>query len=252
VFQIDGRTQAIIDQRMRDYAPAVREQVLARTQERSDAGLYDSECDLFPVTEALPPAAEALARALSRLEEPARALRDRLAARLEQEAEELETGDRIRIEAACRAIERRALIPIQAWQGMLATIQADPPEPGARPAFVDWLSLERRGGTDTDAGMHRHHIDPTEPFARAVAAPAHGLLITSASHMPRSMGVFRQAGWSNIIAWPVNYRTGHGFAALYDAPFPERLGQFEWGFREWLGLVAYRLMGRTDALLPAP
>ncbi|MFN8981825.1 MAG: YdcF family protein [Alphaproteobacteria bacterium] len=78
------------------------------------------------------------------------------------------------------------------------------------------------------------------------------LLVTSASHMPRSMGVFRQAGWSNIIAWPVNYRTGHGFAALYDAPFPERLGQFEWGFREWLGLIAYRLMGRTDALFPAP
>jgi hypothetical protein len=39
---------------------------------------------------------------------------------------------------------------------------------------------------------------------------------------------------------------------MYDAPFPERLGQFEWGFREWLGLVSYRLMGRTDALLPAP
>jgi uncharacterized SAM-binding protein YcdF (DUF218 family) len=78
------------------------------------------------------------------------------------------------------------------------------------------------------------------------------LLITSASHMPRAMGVFRKAGWQGIIAWPVNYRTGHSLAVLYDAPFPERLGQFEWGFREWLGLAAYRLMGRTDALLPAP
>ena len=78
------------------------------------------------------------------------------------------------------------------------------------------------------------------------------LLITSASHMPRAVGVFRQAGWKDIIPWPVNYRTGHSLAAFYDAPFPERLGQFEWGFREWVGLVAYRLMGRTDALLPAP
>lgn len=78
------------------------------------------------------------------------------------------------------------------------------------------------------------------------------LLVTSASHMPRAMGVFRKAGWQGIIAWPVNYRTGHSRAALYDAPFPERLGQFEWGFREWLGLISYRLMGRTDALLPAP
>jgi len=64
---------------------------------------------------------------------------------------------------------------------MLATIQADPSQPGQRPDFVDWLSLERRGGADTDAGMHRHHLDPTEPFARAVASPAHGLLITSAT-----------------------------------------------------------------------
>ena len=78
------------------------------------------------------------------------------------------------------------------------------------------------------------------------------LLVTSASHMPRAMGVFRKADWQGIIAWPVNYRTGHSWAALYDAPFPERLGQFEWGFREWLGLISYRLMGRTDALLPAP
>jgi uncharacterized SAM-binding protein YcdF (DUF218 family) len=88
-----------------------------------------------------------------------------------------------------------------------------------------------------------------------VAQPKPGevwLLVTSASHMPRAMGVFRKAGWPGIIAWPVNYRTGHSLAAMYDAPFPERLGQFEWGFREWLGLVSYRLMGRTDALLPAP
>ena len=163
------------------FLRAVREQVLARTQDARDAGVYDAECDLFPVAEALPPAAEALGRALARLEEPLKSLRDRLAARLEEEAEDLELGDRIRIEAACRSLERRALMPIQAWQGMLATLQADPPEPGARPTFVDWLSLERRGGSDTDAGMHRHHLDPTEPFARAVAAPAHGVLITSAT-----------------------------------------------------------------------
>ena len=163
------------------FLRAVREQVLARTQDARDAGVYDAECDLFPVAEALPPAAEALGRALARLEDPLKSLRDRLAARLEEEAEDLELGDRIRIEAACRSLERRALMPIQAWQGMLATLQADPPEPGARPTFVDWLSLERRGGSDTDAGMHRHHLDPTEPFARAVAAPAHGVLITSAT-----------------------------------------------------------------------
>jgi hypothetical protein len=50
----------------------------------------------------------------------------------------------------------------------------------------------------------------------------------------------------------VNYRTGHNLAAWYDASFPERLREFEWGLREWIGLAAYWLMGRTDALFPAP
>ena len=89
----------------------------------------------------------------------------------------------------------------------------------------------------------------------ALADPKPGetwLLVTSASHMPRAMGVFRRAGWHNIVAWPVNYTTGHDWATWYDAPFAARVGQFEWAVREWIGLAVYRLTGRTDALLPAP
>ncbi len=91
-------------------------------------------------------------------------------------------------------------------------------------------------------------------LTRALAAPRPGetwLLVTSASHMPRSVGVFRRAGW-DVVPWPVNYRTGHGFNAWYNAPLPARRGEFEWGTREWIGLVAYWLMGRTDAVFPAP
>ncbi len=77
------------------------------------------------------------------------------------------------------------------------------------------------------------------------------LLITSAGHMPRSMGIFRRAGW-NVLAWPVNYTTGHSLRDWYDAPFGTRLNQLEWGAHEWIGLLAYRVMGRTDALFPAP
>ncbi len=89
----------------------------------------------------------------------------------------------------------------------------------------------------------------------AIADPRPGetwLLVTSASHMPRSIGVFRRAGWRAITAWPVNYTTGHDWQSWYDAPLSARIGQFEWAAREWVGLAAYRLMGRTDALLPAP
>lgn len=91
-------------------------------------------------------------------------------------------------------------------------------------------------------------------LTRALINPAPGetwLLVTSASHMPRSVGVFRQAGFP-IVPWPVNYRTGRSLAALYDAPFPERIQQFEGALREWVGLTAYWLMGRTDAVFPAP
>ena len=91
-------------------------------------------------------------------------------------------------------------------------------------------------------------------FTRELVTPRPGetwLLVTSAAHMPRSVAVFRAAGWTGIVPWPVNYRTGTTWQAWYDAPFPERLGQFEWAFREWIGLVAYRLMGRTESLLPA-
>lgn len=93
-------------------------------------------------------------------------------------------------------------------------------------------------------------------LTRDLVRPAPGetwLLVTSASHMPRSVGVFRGAGWrEGLVPWPVNYRTGRSVAAMLETSFPERLREFEWGTREWVGLVAYWLMGRTDALFPAP
>lgn len=91
-------------------------------------------------------------------------------------------------------------------------------------------------------------------FTRDLAQPKPGetwLLVTSAQHMPRSMGVFRAAGW-DPLAWPVNYTTGGSLRAAYDAPFPTRLNQFEGALREWVGLLAYRLLGRTNSLFPAP
>lgn len=77
------------------------------------------------------------------------------------------------------------------------------------------------------------------------------LLVTSASHMPRSVGCFRRAGWA-VVPWPVNYSTQPGGAGWFDAPLSQRLGQAEWAIREYVGLLAYRLLGRTDALFPGP
>jgi ATP-dependent DNA helicase DinG len=162
-----------------DFLLSVRQQVLARTRE--EAAGYGAECDLHPLNPGVAEAAEKLEAAFARLHAPLQILRDRLNARLEEEAEELEVGDRIRIEAACRGLERRALMPLTAWGAMLKTVREPPRAPGQRPDMVDWFALERRDGRDVDAGMFRHHLDPTQPFATVVAAPAHGVLITSAT-----------------------------------------------------------------------
>jgi uncharacterized SAM-binding protein YcdF (DUF218 family) len=78
------------------------------------------------------------------------------------------------------------------------------------------------------------------------------LLVTSAVHMPRSMGVFRRQGY-NVIAWPVDYRTADTGARWdWNDNFPEGLERVDYAFKEWVGLVAYWLTDRTDALFPGP
>jgi ATP-dependent DNA helicase DinG len=59
---------------------------------------------------------------------------------------------------------------------MLEELEREPPGD-----FVDWLAVERIDGHPVDIGMHRHFVDPTKPFAEFVIAPAHGVLVTSAT-----------------------------------------------------------------------
>ena len=162
-----------------EFLRAVRAQVLARTAEGDP--LYDAECDLHPLHESLPEAAFALETALEELRDPLKHLARLLNDILEDPDQELETGARIRLETAARSVERRALMPLAAWISMLARLREGQAEPGQRPTYVDWLALTRREGRDVDAGLHRHWLDPTVPFAAQVAAPAHGVLIASAT-----------------------------------------------------------------------
>ena len=91
-------------------------------------------------------------------------------------------------------------------------------------------------------------------FLRAQLAPRPGqiwVLITSASHMPRAVGIFRSLGWP-VLPWPVGYKTGASAAIEYQEAMPRRLGELDLAAHEWLGLLANRLMGRTSDLLPSP
>jgi len=78
------------------------------------------------------------------------------------------------------------------------------------------------------------------------------LLVTSAFHLPRSMALFRKAGF-DAIAWPADYRSAGDEGLEFDLSDP--VGNLETAttaIREWIGLVAYRLSGQTDELLASP
>ena len=191
-----------------------RIQVLARSTGEAEAAASQTwasqECSLYPVAPGLPDAAALLGRALARIAEPLKTLLNRLGEKLEDEAEELETAQRNRIEAAQRSVKRRAIDRLTAWQAMLQAVAAPPPEPGARPQHVHSLHLERREGADRDVGLHRHWLDPTLPFAQVLAAPAHGLLITSATLRDGGSATLRDGGAE--AAWlAAEARVGSGY-----------------------------------------
>ena len=120
----------------------------------------------------------------------------------------------------------------------------------ARMVF-DGLGLET--GTVLLEGSSRNTFE-NAVFSRDLAQPRPGetwLLVTSARHMPRSVGIFRHLGWP-VVAYPTDYLTRPAVTLGLPPGLVEGLIQLNHGVREWIGLVAYRLMDRTDSLFPAP
>jgi uncharacterized SAM-binding protein YcdF (DUF218 family) len=97
--------------------------------------------------------------------------------------------------------------------------------------------------------------DENAIFSKRIVQPKSGelwLLVTSAWHMPRSIGTFRAAGF-DVTAYPVDWRTrswidaGEPFDSLSGG-----LGRTDVAAHEWVGLLTYWLSGRSSALFPAP
>jgi uncharacterized SAM-binding protein YcdF (DUF218 family) len=91
--------------------------------------------------------------------------------------------------------------------------------------------------------------------SKALAHPAAGevwLLVTSAYHMPRSVGLFRAQGWP-VVPYPVDYLTGGGIedpSTSIDLEDHLRLASL--GLKEWLGLIANDWLHHSDTWFPAP
>ena len=178
------------------FLALVRSQVMARAPEPRSG--YGIEAPVHPLIPGMVEAATALETALAGIARPLGRLAAALAAHLDAEAESLETAERQRIEAVVRGIERRVGEQLDSWRAMLTDMTAAPAadeelsqdvEDAADPAgFVDWFAISRIDGRDVDIGMHRHHVDPTIPFA----AIRHGPLPRRAHHLGDPAG--RQRG----------------------------------------------------------
>jgi uncharacterized SAM-binding protein YcdF (DUF218 family) len=88
---------------------------------------------------------------------------------------------------------------------------------------------------------------------RAHAQPQPGdtwVVVTSAMHMPRTIACFRAAGWSGVIPYPTDHKVVVGPWGAGTFQVADNLSLLDAGAHEWVGLVYYRLTGRTSELLP--
>jgi uncharacterized SAM-binding protein YcdF (DUF218 family) len=86
------------------------------------------------------------------------------------------------------------------------------------------------------------HPDPSQRW----------LLVTSAFHMTRSMGIFDKVGFK-VMPYPVAFRTlGSGHGVPWDFDPASNLHFVEIAMKEWIGLAAYWATGKIDHLFPGP
>jgi ATP-dependent DNA helicase DinG len=156
------------------FLVAVMEQLRARAAP-SEVGM---ECAARPALDLVRETARTAAQALAKIEAPLLALVRHLEDVLDDEAAALATSDRARIEGALRGLDRRARMLLPAWRSMLRAIDEDSEDD---PDFVDWFDATFLYGRVVDAACRRHWVDPSEPLTNVVIAPAHGVLVTSAT-----------------------------------------------------------------------
>ncbi|MGB8313252.1 MAG: ATP-dependent DNA helicase [Aestuariivirga sp.] len=192
------------------FLSLVRQQVLARAEQNAGNSI---ETDCAPLIDGLAEAAEELATALHDLKRPMSKLAEALAKKLDDEASELSTYDRGRIEAMSRSLKKRGEMMVGGWIDMLGRLLET-----KNPLFIEWFAVDQIHGREADVGLHSHWVDPTEPLALAVLKNADGIIITSATLKDRPPDV--PDDWTNAemrtgavhLPYPVK-------RVSYDSPF---------------------------------
>jgi uncharacterized SAM-binding protein YcdF (DUF218 family) len=78
------------------------------------------------------------------------------------------------------------------------------------------------------------------------------VVVTSAIHMPRTIGIARALNWP-LLPWPTDYKTTAApTAPLLHWSLAQSLTIFDSAVREWIGLAVYRITGKSASWFPAP
>ncbi|MEM7072046.1 MAG: ATP-dependent DNA helicase [Pseudomonadota bacterium] len=217
----------------------IRQHVYAQAGPNCDHE-YDLEAGCDFLSDTLLASARELEAELARLVQ----FGDRLIASLEgrdaSDGDQHSGGNHQRLNLVCHRLRAHVLEPIKGWQAMVGDLCARHHEPqSAQPndrvaesasrgsdepksGFFDGFVVTRnRNGRDSDIGMHRHWIDPLEPFARQILAKTDGAVITSASLLDGDEnGPDSHLIWNRAKARVgLNHVEGNVETASFDSPF---------------------------------
>ena len=153
--------------------------------------------------------------ALAALRQPLVRLGLRLEALLTEPPDWLDGQGRARVEGARHSLAWRVDL-IAAWEALLGRMGG-----AADPRFVDWLAVDRSDAREFDIGIHRRWLDPMQPFAQTVLAPAHGVMLTSATLRDRAgRSSDTDDDWDSAIARSgAAHIEGPAKLAAFESPF---------------------------------
>jgi len=111
------------------------------------------------------------------------------------------------------------------------------------------LAFDRNSRNTYENVVYGHAIAVSSLLGRPLGK---WILVTSAAHMPRSVGLFRGQGW-DVIPDPVDFRTRSDRLEEGSAlSFSDNLDQTSVALKEWLGMLADCCLGRSPTCFPGP
>lgn len=111
-------------------------------------------------------------------------------------------------------------------------------------------SILSAGGVAPDRMILEDRSDNTDENARfslplRPITDGNWLLVTSAFHMRRSVEVFCAAGWTNIVPYPSDFKSGR-LALGARGDMARSLRDLNIAVKEYIGIIAYRWTGRAS------